>query len=250
MKVALITGGSRGVGKSAALNVAKRGVGVILTYKSHPDEAEAVVSEIKKGGGKAVALKLDVAKVSSFEEFAAQVSQTLANEWKQKTFDYLVNNAGIAQRTLIKDTTEEQFDQLTNVHFKGPFFLTQKLIPLMADGGLVLNISSGLTHFTNPAGVATYASLKGAMEIFTKYIVREYASRIIRANIVAPGALDTQFAGPNGRDENQKKMIGEHIALGRCGKAEDIGPLIAALLSDDCRWVNGQRIEATGGVLI
>jgi NAD(P)-dependent dehydrogenase (short-subunit alcohol dehydrogenase family) len=250
MKVAIITGGSRGVGKSAALNVARRGTGVILTYNCHPDEAEAVVSEIQKSGGKAAALKLDVTKTASFGDFVSLVEQTLQKEWSQKTFDYLVNNAGTAQRTLIKDTTEEQFDQLTNVHLKGPFFLTQKLIPLMADGGLVLNVSSGLTRFTNPAGVATYASLKGAMEVFTKYIVREYASRKIRANIVAPGALDTQFAGPNGRDENQKKMIGEHTALGRCGEADDIGPLIAALLSDDCRWVNGQRIEATGGVLI
>ncbi len=250
MKIALITGGSRGIGKSAALSVAQRNVGVILTFNSHPEEAESVVAEIKRQGGQAVALHLDVARVHSFDEFARQVAQTLAAQWQQKTFDYLVNNAGIAQRTLIQDTTEEQFDQLTNVHFKGPFFLTQKLIPLMADGGLVLNVSSGLTRFTNPAGVATYASLKGAMEVFTKYIVREYAARKIRANIVAPGALDTQFAGPKGRDEKQKQMIGEHTALGRCGEADDIGPLIAALLSDDCRWVNGQRIEATGGAFM
>ena len=163
-----------------ALHVARRGTGVILTYNTHADEAEAAVSEIKQGGGKAVALKLDVSQIGSFGEFVDLVSQTLENEWSQRTFDYLVNNAGTAQRTLIKDTTPEQFDHLMNVHFKGPFFLTQKLIPLMADGGLVLNISSGLTRFTNPAGVATYASLKGAMEIFTKYIVREYASRKIR----------------------------------------------------------------------
>jgi len=250
MKVAIITGGNRGVGKSAALNVAKRGTGVILTYNSHQEEADAVVSEIVKAGGKAVALKLDVTKISSFSDFAGAVEQALQKNWGRKTFDYLVNNAGTPQRTLIKDTTEAQFDQLMSVHYKGPFFLTQKLIPLMEDEGLVLNVSSGLTRFTSAVGVATYASMKAAMEVFTNYIVREYASRKIRSNVVAPGALDTQFAGPNGRDENQKNMIGQHTALGRCGLADDIGPLIAALLSDDCRWVNGQRIEATGGALI
>jgi NAD(P)-dependent dehydrogenase (short-subunit alcohol dehydrogenase family) len=245
MKVALITGGSRGVGKSTALNVAKRGVGVILTYNSHPEEAEAVVSEIKKNGGKAVALKLDVAKVSSFEAFASQVSQTLANEWKQKTFDYLVNNAGIAQRTLIKDATEEQFDELINVHFKGAFFLTQTLIPMMADGGHVIFISSGLTRFTYP-GVALYAAVKGAIEVLTNYVAREFSSRRIRANCVAPGALDTDFGG--GRTDEQRKSIGEQTLLGRVGQAEDIGLLIAALLSEDSRWVNAQRIEVSGGM--
>jgi NAD(P)-dependent dehydrogenase (short-subunit alcohol dehydrogenase family) len=245
MKVALITGGNRGIGKSTALNVAKRGVGVILTYNSHPEEAEAVVSEIKKNGGKAVALKLDVSKVSSFEEFAAQVSQTLANEWKQKTFDYLVNNAGIAQRTLIKDATEEQFDELVRVHFKGAFFLTQKLIPMMADGGHVIFISSGLTRFTYP-GVALYAAVKGAIEVLTMYVAREFSSRRIRANCVAPGALDTEFGG--GRNDEQRKSIGEQTLLGRVGQAEDIGLLIAALLSEDSRWVNAQRIEVSGGM--
>lgn len=245
MKVAIITGGSRGVGKSTALNVAKRGVGVILTYNSHPEEAAAVASEIKKDGGKAVALKLDVSKVSSFEEFAAQVSQTLAKEWQQKTFDYLVNNAGIAQRTLIKDTTEEQFDELVRVHFKGVFFLTQRLIPMMADGGHVIFISSGLTRFTYP-GVALYAAVKGAIEVLTMYVAREFSSRRIRANCVAPGALDTDFGG--GRTDEQRKSIGEQTLLGRIGQAEDIGLLIAALLSEDSRWVNAQRIEASGGL--
>jgi NAD(P)-dependent dehydrogenase (short-subunit alcohol dehydrogenase family) len=245
MKVAVITGGSRGVGKSSALNVAKRGVGVILTYNSHPEEAEAVVAEIKTDGGKAVALKLDVARVSSFEEFAAQVSQALAKEWKQKTFDYLVNNAGIAQRTLIKDATEEQFDELVGVHFKGAFFLTQRLLPMMADGGHVIFISSGLTRFTYP-GVALYAAMKGAIEVLTMYVAREFSSRRIRANCVAPGALDTEFGG--GRTDEQRKSIGEQTLLGRVGQAEDIGLLIAALLSEDSRWVNAQRIEASGGM--
>jgi NAD(P)-dependent dehydrogenase (short-subunit alcohol dehydrogenase family) len=244
MKVAVITGGSRGIGKSTALHVAKRGTGVILTYNTHPDEAEAVVSEIKHSGGKAVALKLDVSRVSSFGDFVGLVEQTLQREWKLKTFDYLVNNAGIAQRTLIKDLTEEQFDQMVNVHLKGPVFLTQKLLALMNDGGHVVNISSGLTRFTYP-GTSIYASVKGAMEVFTMYVAREFAERKIRCNIVAPGALDTDFGG--GRTDEMRKSVGAATAMGRIGLAEDIGPLIASLLSDDFRWVDGQRIEATGG---
>ena len=181
MKIALITGGSRGLGKSMSLNVAKRGTGVILTYNSHPEEAEAVVAEIKKAGGKAFALKLDITNTASFSDFVGLVEKTIEKVWQRKTFDYLVNNAGTSQRTPIKDTTEEQFDKLTQVHFKGPFFLTQKLIPLMADGGHILNISSALTRFTNLAGVATYAALKGAMEVMTMYLAREYSNRKIRA---------------------------------------------------------------------
>jgi NAD(P)-dependent dehydrogenase (short-subunit alcohol dehydrogenase family) len=246
MKIAIITGGSRGIGKSAALNVARRGIGVILTYNSHPEEAEAVVAEIKKNGGKAVALKLDVGRTNSFEDFAAQVSQTLEKEWKQKTFDYLINNAGIAQRTPIKDVTEEQFDSLVNVHFKGVFFLTQKLIPLIADGGHIIFVSSGLTRFAYPAGVAVYAAAKGAIEVLTRYVATEFSHRKIRANCVAPGALDADFGG--GRTDEQRKMIGQHTLLGRIGEAEDIGLFIAGLLSEDSRWVNAQRIEVAGGI--
>lgn len=246
MKIAIITGGSRGIGKSAALNMARRGVGVILTYNSHPDEAEAVVSEIKNSGGKAAALKLDVANTKSFEEFTAQVSQTLQKEWNQKTFDYLINNAGTAQRTPIKDVTEEQFDALVDVHFKGVFFLTRRLIPMMADGGHVIFISSGLTRFAYPAGVAVYAAVKGAIEVITRYVAVEFAHRKIRANCVAPGALDTDFGG--GRTDEQRKMIGEHTLLGRIGQAEDIGLFIAGLLSEESRWINAQRIEVAGGI--
>ena len=206
MKIAIITGGNRGIGKSAALNVAKRGTGVILTFHSHPEEGEAVVSEIKKNGGKAAALQLDVTKTSTFGHFSDLVEQTLQKEWNQKTFDYLVNNAGTAQRTLIKDTTEEQFDDLVKIHFKGPYFLTQKLLPLMADGGHIINISTGLTRFSHP-GTATYAAVKGAMEIFTLYLAREFAERRIRANTVAPGALDTQFGG--GRTDAARKLLAE-----------------------------------------
>jgi NAD(P)-dependent dehydrogenase (short-subunit alcohol dehydrogenase family) len=176
------------------------------------------------------------------------VTGALENEWKRTSFDYLVNNAGGAQRTPIANTTEEEFDRLVNEHFKGPFFLTQKLIPLMADGGHIINISSALTRMTHNAGVATYAALKSALEVFTNYVAREYASRKIRANVVAPGALDTQFGG--GRTDEVRKMIADHTLSGRIGQADDIGSLIASMFSDDNRWVNGQRIEATGGIMI
>jgi NAD(P)-dependent dehydrogenase (short-subunit alcohol dehydrogenase family) len=248
MKIAIITGGSRGIGKSTALDLAKRGVGVILTYNRHPEEADAVVREIEKIGGKAVALKLDVTSVKSFAGFTAQVSQTLEEDFSQKTFDYLVNNAGVAQRTLIKDVTEEQFDELVDVHFKGVFFLTQKLIPLMSDGGHVIFVSSALTRLTSGAGVAIYAAAKGAIEVMTRYIASEYANRKIRANCVAPGALDTDFGG--GRTDEQRKFIDEHTLLGRIGLADDIAPLIAVLLSNESHWVNAQRIEATGGTAV
>ena len=175
MKIAIITGASRGIGKSAAYELAKRGVGVIVTYNSHPQGAEAVVSEIVKTGGKAVALKLDVTRVESFADFEAQVSQVLEKEWNRKTFDYLVNNAGFAQRTLIKDLTEDQFDALVNVHFKGAFFLTQRLIALMADGGQIIFVSSALTRLTYGGGVAVYAAVKAAIEVLTRYVALEYA---------------------------------------------------------------------------
>ena len=248
MKIAIITGASRGIGKSAAYELAKRGVGVIVTYNSHPQGAEAVVSEIVKTGGKAVALKLDVSRVESFADFEAQVSLVLEKHWNRKTFDYLVNNAGIAQRTLIKDLTEDQFDTLVNVHFKGSFFLTQRLIALMADGGQIVFVSSALTRLTYGGGVAVYAAVKAAVEVLTRYVALEYADRKIRANCVAPGALDTDFGG--GRTDEQRKMLGEHTLAGRIGEAGDIGPLIAALVSDDVRWVNGQRIEASGGTIV
>jgi NAD(P)-dependent dehydrogenase (short-subunit alcohol dehydrogenase family) len=228
MKIAIITGGSRGVGKSIAWNVAARGNGVILTYQSKKQEAEAVVAEIMKKGGKAAALQLDVTQTSSFGDFAGAVEKTLQTQWNQKTFDYLVNNAGTAQRTLIKDLTEKEFDQMVQVHFKGPVFLTQKLIPMMANGGHIVNISSGLTRFSYP-GTSIYGGVKGAMEVFTMYVAREFADRKIRCNIVAPGALDTEFGG--GRTDEVRKHLGEATAMGRIGNADDIGPLVAGLLS-------------------
>ncbi len=247
MKVAVITGGSRGVGKNIALQTASRGTGVILTFNSKKENADAVVSEIRKNGGKAAALQLDVTQTATFSDFAGQIEKTLENNWNQKTFDYLVNNAGTSQRTLIKDTTEEEFDHLVEVHFKGPFFLTQKLVPMMNAGGQIINISTGLTRFAHP-GVATYAAVKAAIETITIYLAKEFADKQIRANVIAPGALDTDFGG--GRTDEARKILGSVTALGRIGIAEDIGLFVAAMLSEDSRWVNAQRIEVTGGMYI
>jgi NAD(P)-dependent dehydrogenase (short-subunit alcohol dehydrogenase family) len=248
MKVAIITGGSRGIGKSTALEAARRGIGVILTYNRKQAEGEAVAAEIRRGGGKAVALRLDTADVASFEAFAGQVSEVLKREWNRTDFDYLVNNAGIAQRGLIQDTTEAVFDELVRVNFKGPFFLSQKLIPLMVDGGQIINISSALARVSLP-GVAVYGSLKAGLEALTRYFAKEYASRKIRVNCVAPGAIDTEFGGGKG-DANARKHIAEITALGRLGEAEDIGVFVAALLSDDTRFMTAQRIEVSGGIVI
>lgn len=248
MKVALITGGSRGIGRSTAIQIAKRGTGVILTYNNNPAKADEVVAEIKKAGGSAVALKLDTSKVSSFGEFAARVAEVLKKDFGRETFDSLVNNAGIGQRTPILETTEAQFDELVNVNFKGPFFLTQKLVPLMADGGHIINLSSGLARFSF-TGVAVYGSLKAGLESLTRYFAKEFAPRKIRVNTVAPGAIDTEFGGGKG-DAAHKKMIADQVALGRLGEADDIGLFIASLLSDDSRYLNGQRIEVSGGMML
>lgn len=248
MKIALITGGSRGIGKSAALHVARRGTGVILTYNEHREAGEAVVAEINRGGGEAVALKLDTAQAGTFDEFAAEVARVLRERWNRTDFDYLVNNAGIAQRTLIKDTTHAMFDRLVDVNFKGPFFLTQRLITSMADGGHIINVSSALARVTFP-GVAVYGSLKAGLEAMTRYFAKEYAPRKIRVNTVAPGAIDTEFGGGKG-DENARRHIAEVTALGRLGEADDVGMFIAALLCDDSRFVNAQRIEVSGGIAL
>ena len=247
-KIALVTGGSRGIGKSIALNAAKRGVGVIFTYNSESEKGDEVVEAIRQAGGKAVALKLELANIASFDEVAGRVSQILKNEWNRENFDFLVNNAGIAQRTLIKDTTEEIFDKLINVNFKGVFFLTQKLIPLIVDGGQIINISSGLARFAFP-GVAVYGAIKSGIEALTRYFAKEYAARKIRVNTVAPGAIDTQFGGGKG-DESHREQIANMTALGRLGEADDVGLFVASLLSDDSRFVNAQRIEVGGGILI
>jgi NAD(P)-dependent dehydrogenase (short-subunit alcohol dehydrogenase family) len=247
-KIVLVTGGSRGIGKSIALNAAKRGIGVILTYNSNPDQGKAVADTINNSGGKAVALQLDTSQTASFSGFADQITQVLRKEWSRENFDYLVNNAGIAQRALIKDTTEEMFDELVDVNFKGVFFLTQKLIPLIVDGGQIINISSGLARFAFP-GVAVYGALKAATEGLTRYFAKEYAGRKIRVNSVAPGAIDTEFGGGKG-DESHRDQIASMTALGRLGEADDVGEYVASLLSEDSRFVNAQRIEVAGGLFI
>lgn len=247
-KIVLITGGSRGIGKSIALHAAQRGMGVILTYNSNAEQGQAVADKINADGGKAVALQLDSSKTDSFSNFTHQVSHVLKKEWNRKDFDYLVNNAGIGQRALIKDTTEEIFDQLVNVNFKGMFFLTQKLIPLIVDGGQIINISSALARFTFP-GVAVYGALKAATEGLTRFFAKEYADRKIRVNTVAPGAIDTEFGGGKG-DESRRQEIANITALGRLGVADDLGAFVASLLSDDSRFVNAQRIEVSGGMFI
>jgi NAD(P)-dependent dehydrogenase (short-subunit alcohol dehydrogenase family) len=246
-KIAVITGGSRGIGKSIAINTAKRGIAVILTYNNNPEQGNAVAEEINKNGGKAVALKLNVAEVGSFADFSEEVSKTVKN-WGRDSFDYLVNNAGIAQRTLIKDTTEAIFDELVNVNFKGVFFLTQQLVPLMAEGGQIVNISSGLARFAFPT-VAVYGAIKAGIDSLTRYFAKEFADKKIRANSVAPGAIDTEFGGGKG-DESHRQQIAGMTALGRLGEADDIGLFVASLLSDDSRFVNAQRIEISGGIYI
>lgn len=249
MKVALITGGSRGLGKSSALHTAKRGVGVILTYNTNQAEANAVVSEIEAHDGKAVALQLDTTDIASFPKFVGEVGRALKQKWEKEKLEYLVNNAGFADPAPIESTTEEQFDRLLNVHLKGPFFLTQKLLPLFEDGGHIINISSGLARFSFP-GNAVYGMMKGAVEVMTRYLSKELGERKIRVNTVAPGPIETDFAGARIRNNPEfKKQLASMANLGRVGEADDIGLLIASLLSEDSRWVNAQRIEASGGFL-
>ncbi|MDR3412666.1 MAG: SDR family oxidoreductase [Formivibrio sp.] len=249
-KIAIVTGGSRGLGRNTALKLATKGVDVILTYRSQQAEADAVVAEIEKMGGQAVALQLDVANSQSFAGFAAQVKTALQTRWQRERFDYLVNNAGIGIHASFAETTEAQFDQLMNIQFKGVFFLTQALLPLMADGGRIVNISTGLTRFALP-GYAAYAAMKGAIEVLTKYLAKELGSRGITVNVVAPGAIETDFGGGVVRDNAQiNAFIASQTALGRVGTPDDIGDMIAALLSDDNRWINAQRIEASGGMFL
>ncbi|QNE38870.1 SDR family oxidoreductase [Hymenobacter sp. NBH84] len=246
-KIALVTGGSRGLGKNMALNLAQKGLDVLLTYHSKREEAEAVVAEIKGQGRKATALQLDASNVSSFDSFFEQVTATLSSTFGTERFDFLINNAGTGLYQPYPEVTEEQFDDMLNIHFKGPFFLTQKALALMNDGGGIINISSGLTRIIYPNS-ATYASMKAATETLTKYQAKELASRRIRANVVAPGAIETDFGGGRTRDN---KEINAHIAsltaMGRVGLPTDIGPVVAFLCTDEAAWIDAQRIEVTGG---
>ena len=249
-RIAIITGGSRGLGKSTALHLAKQGVDVILTYHAQQAAAQAVVAEIEALGRKAVALQLDVAQSSTFVAFAEQVAAVLKNHWSLERFDVLVNNAGTGTHASLMDTTEAQFDALVNVHFKGTFFLTQKLLPLMADGGRIVNLSSGLARFALP-GYSAYGAMKGAIETLTRYMAKELGPRGIAVNVVAPGAIATDFGGGAVRDNPQlNAFVASQTALGRVGEADDIGAMIASLVSSDNRWINAQRIEVSGGMML
>ena len=248
--IAVVTGGSRGLGRNTALALARKGNDVILTYRSQQAEAQAVVAEIATLGRRAVALQLDVADSSNFAAFAAQVRQALDAQWQRTHFNFLVNNAGTGTHASLMETTEAQFDALVNIHFKGVFFLTQALLPLMADGGRIVNVSTGLTRFALP-GYAAYASMKGAVEVLTRYMAKELGPRGIAVNVVAPGAIETDFGGGAVRDNAQlNSFVATQTALGRAGVPDDIGPVIAALLAPDNRWVNAQRIEASGGMFL
>ena len=249
-KLAIITGGSRGLGKSAAFKLAQQGVDIILTYHSNEEAAQAVVAEIEAGGARAAALRLDTGDVGSLAAFARELQQLLAAKWQRHSFDFLVNNAGVGVHASIADTTEAQFDMLFNIHFKGVFFLTQQLLPLIADGGRIVNVSTGLTRFALP-GYAAYASMKGAVEVLTKYMAKELGARGIAVNVIAPGAIETDFDGGAVRGNAQLNgFIASQTALGRVGLPEDIGGAIASVLGDNSGWINGQRIEASGGMFL
>ena len=248
--IALITGGSRGLGRSAALHVARSGTDVILTYRSQAAEAQAVVAEIEALGRRAVALPLDVGASATFADFAGQVRDVLARHWQREHFDFLVNNAGSGAYASFMETTEEHFDQMVDIHLKGTFFLTQKLLPLMNDGGRILNVSSGLARFALP-GYAAYAAMKGGVEVLTRYLAKELGARGIAVNVVAPGAIETDFGGGAVRDDAQLNgFIAGQTALGRVGLPDDIGGVVAALLQPGTGWVNAQRIEASGGMFV
>jgi NAD(P)-dependent dehydrogenase (short-subunit alcohol dehydrogenase family) len=249
-KVALVTGGSRGLGRDMALRLAEKGIDVIITYRSQEAEAKKVVAQIEQGGRQAAAMELNTGTIKSFDLFSKQLRDLLREKFNRDRLDFLVNNAGQGGYGAISEVTEAFFDDLMNVHFKGVYFLTQKLIPLINDGGGIVNVSSGLTRVSVP-GSSAYGSLKSAVETFTRYLAKELGSRGIRANVVAPGAIMTDFGDGHLRNsEDLQKLVSSVTALGRPGVAEDIGGVVAFLCADDARWVNGQRIEVSGGMFV
>ncbi|TAL52840.1 SDR family oxidoreductase [Pandoraea sp.] len=247
--IAIVTGGSRGIGRNAVLCLARRGVHSIITYKSNRAEAEKVAALVGEAGARAITLQLDTGDASTFDGFAESV-RTALRELGAQRFDYLVNNAGISSAAGLERITEAEMDQLYDVHFKGVLFLTQKLLPLINDGGRIVNISSGLARFAMPNRIG-YGSMKAAVEALTRYMAVELGPRRIAVNVVAPGAIATDFSGGIVRDNPQvNQAVAAHTALGRAGVPEDVGPVIAALLSEEFGWVNAQRIEVAGGVQI
>jgi NAD(P)-dependent dehydrogenase (short-subunit alcohol dehydrogenase family) len=249
-RIALVTGGSRGLGKSMALHLADRGVDVILTYRAARKEADEVVAQIRSRGRKAVALPLDVGDSRGFGAFADAVKTALATTWSRDRFDFLVHNAGVGLRALFVETTEEQFDEMMRVHLKAPYFLTQRLLPLVADGGRILHVSSGLARFSFP-GSSAYAVMKGGVEVLTRYLAKELGPRRISVNTIAPGAVETDFNGGHVRDDREMNAaVAAQTALGRVGLPDDIGGAVAMLLSPEAHWITGQRIEASGGMVL
>ncbi|MFD1696537.1 SDR family NAD(P)-dependent oxidoreductase [Roseibium aestuarii] len=249
-KIVLITGGSRGLGRSTALMCARKGLDCILTWHSKEAEAARVVAEIEALGGRAVALQLDTGNVSAFPAFTEALKKTLHDTWQRSTFDALVNNAGVGSYNSLAETTEDQFDTLMNIHFKGVFFLTQSLMPLIEDGGQILNVSSGLARFALP-GYGAYAAMKGAVEVLTRYLARELGPRRIAVNTIAPGAIATDFGGGRVRDDaDLNRMVAGMTAMGRVGLPDDIGGAVSTILAGDMGWMTGQRLEISGGQLL
>ncbi|MBL0106577.1 MAG: SDR family oxidoreductase [Ignavibacteria bacterium] len=247
-KIALITGGGRGLGKDMALSLAKKGIDVIITYNNKMEDADKVAAEIITTGQMSASLKFDVSDIQSIDNFIKQLSETLKTKFSSERFDFLINNAGIGATIPFDKVTEDVFDNFVNVHFKGVFFLTQKTLPMINDNGCIVNVSSGTTRFCVP-GYSVYSSMKGAVEVFTKYLAKETGQRGIRANVIAPGATETDFNNAIIRSNPQlKAFITSQTPLGRVGQADDIGSVVAFLCSDDAKWINGQRIEVSGGI--
>ncbi len=247
-KIALVTGGSRGLGKDMAQSIARKGIDVIITYRSKKEEAEEVVKSIEAMGRQSIALALDMSDFSSLDKFVSEVKQVLQTKWGQTNFDFLINNAGMGATVPFLQVTEELFTDFLNVHFKGIYFLTQKTVPFINEGGRIINISTGTTRFSNP-GYSVYASMKGAVEVFTKYLAKELGAKGIGANIVAPGPIETDFNNAAIRSNPQLKNILSGLSpLGRVGNANDIGTVVAFLCTEEARWINGQRIEVSGGI--
>jgi NAD(P)-dependent dehydrogenase (short-subunit alcohol dehydrogenase family) len=247
-KIALVTGGSRGLGKDMALNIAGKGIDLIITYNSRKDEADKVVDQIRSMGQEAEAFQLDTSNIKSFDAFIKEMTGHLKQYTDSPNIDFLINNAGTALYSPFASTTEEQFDAVMNIHYKGVFFLTQKMLPFINDGGRIVNISSGLARFSVP-GSSAYGSMKGAIEVLTRYLAKELGPRHIAANVVAPGAIATDFGGGRLRESKEMSaLVSGNTALGRVGVAEDIGGVVAFLCTDAARWINGQRIEVSGGM--
>ena len=248
MTIALITGGSRGLGRNMAHHLAAKGVDIIFTYHSNREQADSLVAELSQMNRKAVALQLDTGQVSTFPGFAEQVRTALKATWNAGRFDFLINNAGTGLYVPFMETTEAQLDDMVNIHFKGVFFLTQTLLPIMNDGGAILNLSSGLARFCYP-GSSAYGSKNGAVDVLTRYLALELGPRRIRVNSIAPGAVETDFGGGRVRDNAElNAMLASRTPLGRVGLPDDIGGIVSVLLSAEAGWLNGQRIEVSGGI--